>query len=377
LLSLEAEDFMGYKYFRVDFDDTNIISLKGYNSAGKTSVLRAFGVINFDKWANKQSRFIRYGQNMFRITENFSDGVKIVREKYISGKSAYFMYKDGVEVFSTIQNGVYTPVKGVPETIKRYLGLIEDSKLNLHFRRGRDDLLLIDTTGRENYEFLSTVLKAEELTNATAMLKTDRLSVKSDISQIEYEIEGYRNLVTKDRVVTLSLVECLEGMDQVLSNNEKKKEQLDRLIRGMEEYSQIRPSVRLNKISTAGVSMLQSIIKTMQDYNNIKTTTSLQKVNIDRLQMLNQVIKGIGEYNSRKPLPTLNSVDVTRVKRLQEIANLYQSLATIEQTIESNKNKVNEYMQQVNDIEKWLKEQGIQVFRCRKCGELQPISHAC
>lgn len=373
LLSLEAENFMGYEYFRIDFDDTNIISLKGYNSAGKTTVIRALGVINSDMWSMKQSKFIRYGQNMFRITENFSDGVKIIREKYASGKSAYIMYKDGKEIFSTIQNGVYTAFKGVPDTIKRYLNLIDDTKINLHLRRGRDDLLLVDTTGRDNYLFLSSALKAEEISTASAMLKSDRLNVKSDISAIQNEIEGYRNLVTKDKVITPNLVGYLEDVDSELDKNESKKQKLESIHSLIEEYTKIKPSIKLDKVNTSKLSQLMGIVKIVKGYNDIKVTTRLDLINRERLLGLRGIIKSFEDYGKHQTMPILDKVDLSRQSKLRNINKTLKELVEIESNVNKNKKKVDEYKTAINKIEKWLKQNNVQVFRCKNCGELQAV----
>src|SRR5690606_25390011 len=302
---------------------------------------------------------------IFRIRENFSDGVKITREKWASGKSAYIMTKDGKEIFSTIENGVYIPFKGVPEAIQRYLNLVDDSNINLHLRRGRDDLLLVDTTGRENYQFLSAALKAEEISNASAMLKTDRLAVKSDVSAIEYAIEGYRSLVSKDKVVTTSLVDYLEEVDKRLEKNEDKKRRLDALFGLIEDYRKIKPSVTLQGIETDKVRRLQNLFSTIEDYNKVNVTMNLDKVDSSRVVKLNKVLNNIQEYNKNKPLPTLNGVDLDRFNKLMAIGKTLEQLHATENKIQDNIDKIREHKAQVTQIEEWLQENKVQAIRCK------------
>lgn len=376
LVSIELVNFMGYSYTRIDFDETNIISLKGYNSAGKTTVIRALAVINSDAWAMKQSKFIKYGASKFEIIENFSDGVRIVKEKYISGKSSYTMYKDGEEIFSTIQNGVYTSVKGVPDYVARYLNLIDDTKLNLHIRRGRDDLLLVDTSGRENYEFLSSALKAEEVTTASGMLKTDRLEVKSEISAIEYEIDSYTSLVQKDKVVTVSLVEYLEEHDRILAESESKKLQLENMFKLIEDYGKIKPSIHLNKIGVSKVALLGSIFKKIEDYNNVRVSVPLNKTDHERVARLLTIFNGIEQSNKYQTTLALDKVNFEKLNDVTSILKNLEQLQNIEATVKKNKETLEEYNQAVVKMEQWLKENKVQTVRCRSCGELQPVGES-
>ena len=373
LVSLIIEDFMGYEYGEIHFDDSNIISLKGYNSNGKTTVLRSLGVLLSDSWAMRQSKFIRHNKNKFRITANFDDGVSIVREKFASGKSSYQMYQDGEEVFSTIQNGVYTSTKGVPEFVSRYLNLIDDTSINLHLRRGRDKLLLVDTTGRENYEFLSSALKAEEISTASAMLKSDRLQVKSDVSAIEYEIHSYKKQVQKDVVVTPRLVETLEEVDKKLDIDENKVARLESLFKGIEKYNQIKPNANLETVNVSKVKGLLSIFKMLESYNQIKVSANLESINTDKVRRLGSIFKKIEDYNRFQPTVSLEQVDFTKYNKLTSIWKTANQLSSIESKIQTTNNEIAEMQDQLNQMEKWVQEQNVQVYTCKNCGTLQVV----
>lgn len=373
LLRVEAEDFMGYKYFSFDFDETNIVSFKGYNSAGKTTILRALGVINSDMWAMKQTKFIRYGQRYFRISETFSDGVSIIKEKYATGKSSYTMFKDGEEIFSTIENGVYISVKGVPEFVKNYLNLVDSSNINLHLRRGRDKLLLVDTTGSENYEFLSEALKAQELSQANTMLKQDRLEIKSDVTSLEYKLDSYRDVVSKDNIVTIGVVNKLESADKELELNSTKKEMLDRLIESIEEYSQIRPSVALEPIKVDRVLALRGVVDTLNELQGMTTLPTLEGVETEKIRYLGAIIQGIDELNRIQPTTPLEAVSFEQVKDVIAIYNTLEELSEIDSKLDTNKKKVSEINNEINNIEKWLTENNVNTFRCKNCGELQAV----
>lgn len=373
LVSFEIEDFMGFEHGIVTFDDTGIISLKGYNSNGKTTIIRAIGVLNFGMWTTKQSKFIRYGMNRFRLSETFDDGVKIVYEKYAVGKSSYQMFKDGEEIFSTIQNGVYTSFKGVPDFIRKYLNFADDAKLNLHIRRGRDQLLLVDTTGRDNYDFLSVTLKAEEVGNASGMLKTDRLQLKSDIQYIEYQLETHRSLVTRDTLAVPVLVNHLEQVDKDLDLNESKKAKLDKLFQLVEKYNRLKPSLPLEQIGVLKVKKLQSVMALIEKYNNIQVTAKLDKLEADKLVRLRSILNKIERYNETKQMPTLQSIDFTKHNKLVSIMKQYNNLVKVDSQLEKRQTTINEMEQQVIQIENWLNKNKVQVIRCKNCNSLQAV----
>ncbi|PGF05322.1 hypothetical protein [Bacillus toyonensis] len=374
LVSVELIDFMGYEYGRFDFDETGIISLKGYNSSGKTTVLRALGIINFNMYQQKQAKLIRHGQNRFIIKESFSDGVVITREKYLNGKSAYHLHKDGELFFSTVIDGVYVQVNEVPEYIAKYLDLIDDAKLNLHFRRGRDKLLLIDTTGRENYEFLSNALKAEELTQASLRLKTDRMKVKQEVTALEHRIESHRELVTKDKLITPRLVDALETVDESLDVNIDKKAQLEDMGKVFEVLSELKPSIELKPIDTSKVTDLLAISKAIEDYNSVRVTVSLTKVNYDKVIELVQLVEAMETYNKIQLLPKLPTIDTSKVTDLEVLRRALKELKQIETVMTEEEAKKQEKMNMLEQVRNWLNEQNVQVYQCKDCGSVQPVS---
>ncbi|MEC2463568.1 hypothetical protein P9X10_01455 [Bacillus cereus] len=374
LLYVEVFDFMAYEYAMFEFDETGIISFKGYNSSGKTSLLRALGIINFNMYQTKQAKLIRYGQNKFTIKETFSDGVVITREKYLNGKSAYHVHKDGEKYFSTVIDGVFTSVNEVPEYVAKYLDLIDDSNLNLHFRRGRDKLLLIDTTGRENYEFLSTTLKAEELSEASIKLKTDRLKVKNEVSAIEYRIESHKELVSKDNIITMRLVDALELLDEELNTNIDKKSQLEDMREVLEVLSQLKPDIHLDRVETTKVRELLQIARGIEDFNKIKVSVNVEKVDYSKVMELINLVNTMVEYNNLVILPPLPSVDTTKIKELHAIYKAMNELTHIEKVIADTNKEVANKKQILANMKEWLNSQNVEFYQCKDCGSVQSIT---
>ena len=111
---------MSFKKAKVAFDETGIINIKGYNDSGKSAVLRGLVVCLMDMFRRNQAKFIRYGEEYFRIVVSFEDGVSILRDKYLNGQSLYEVYKNGECVFTTKQGNKLSKVDGVPKPIPDY-----------------------------------------------------------------------------------------------------------------------------------------------------------------------------------------------------------------------------------------------------------------
>ena len=50
ITTIELINFMVYKHAKISFDEKNIINLKGYNSPGKSSILRALSICFLDAY---------------------------------------------------------------------------------------------------------------------------------------------------------------------------------------------------------------------------------------------------------------------------------------------------------------------------------------
>ena len=166
LLSWEVFNFMSVEHAICEFDDSNIVNIKGYNDSGKSAMLRALDVLFSNMKPTKQIDFIQDGKEYFRIVANFSDGVSILRDKYINGQSLYEMWKDNNCIFSTKKGNALTKVTEVPQPIRDYLCIVSYEDIVLNSRSCFEKQLGVQTTGSENYKLFNTVLKSEEIAPA-------------------------------------------------------------------------------------------------------------------------------------------------------------------------------------------------------------------
>mgnify|MGYP003093532149 CR=1 FL=1 len=75
ITSVEIKNFMGYESGKIQFDESGVINIKGYNDSGKSAMLTACAVAMMDAYKQKQAKFIRFGEDYFGIVVSFDDGV--------------------------------------------------------------------------------------------------------------------------------------------------------------------------------------------------------------------------------------------------------------------------------------------------------------
>lgn len=210
LESWEVQNFASIEHGRCEFDESGIISIVGYNDSGKSNMVRALDVLMFNSHQKSQLLFIMDGKDYFRVTAKFSDGVIILRDKYINGQSLYEMYKDGECVYSSRVNGVLTKVDSVPDPISMYLGLSEE----LTIRTCYDKQFAVQTSGSENYRSMSTELRTEELVKAGELINADKNKLGTDIVSKRNFLLVHQEIVASGENFTEELIQFLEKGDK-------------------------------------------------------------------------------------------------------------------------------------------------------------------
>ena len=148
IVSLKIENFMSIKNGLIEFDESNIISLCGYNDSGKSAITRLMEVMLYNAYSTDQVKFITDGEDYWLGELTFSDGVVYTRRKYADGKSLWELTKGDKVLFSNkLPNGTYAAMGDTPEVIERYLGVIQDELTGeeLNVRRNTDKLFLTST----------------------------------------------------------------------------------------------------------------------------------------------------------------------------------------------------------------------------------------
>ena len=177
-----------------EFHPEGILNIKGFNDSGKSALLIATGVCLLNAYPRDQKSFIREGTDFFRVVCRFADGVSIIREKYADGRSLYEMVSESDGVLYTTRSGdMLTNVEGIPAPIEKYLGLFSDGSFYLNMRRRTDPMLLVNTSGSENFTMLNSVLKTAELSEAAKDASNQANVLANELSDKQVELSGVKN----------------------------------------------------------------------------------------------------------------------------------------------------------------------------------------
>lgn len=367
ITSVEVFNFMVFSHAMAYFDDDNIVNIKGYNSSGKSTLLRAVVVCLLNMYPKSQTKFIRHGEKYFRVTVNFSDGVSLTRDKYISGQSLYEMYKDGERVFTTKEGDRLTKVDEVPQIIQDYLGLCVVNTGCLNYQIRQDPLWLVDTTGSENYTAFNEILKSEELSRANSMLNSDKNKLNSDIVGIEASLQETKMALVDASAYTEGLLSRLNEHQKAYKELKARYELLTSIYQIVSDLGTIQILPTVDKIDGVRLDKIQGIDDILMQYGKLNVPPVIDKVSEKRLSDIDRVlglIKGIPENK----IPDVSLMDT---ERALSIAKLYQMMSDVRDCnsqIKACKTELGSVSTRLEGIVQKAKSKGIRFVQCDNCG---------
>ena len=370
LIKWEVFNFMSIEHGECEFDERNIVNLKGYNDSGKSAMLRALDVLMSNMSPQKQVEFIQDDKEYFRIIAYFDDGVSILRDKYINGQSLYEMYKDGSVVFSTKVGNALARVSEVPEPIRNYLGLIQYENTVLNSRSCFEKQIGVQTTGAENYKMFNTVLKSEEIASAGSMLNNDKNKLLADINALDAEINANKNLVLIGANLT-------EGMINYLKEHDSNADKADYQRTVVEGISQCNQQIRdliiypeLQRIDTTQLTTLSSIKDIKDNLDAIEISPLLSEIDTTQLNALIQIKALSDSLATFEDYPELRVLDTSRLDALETISRLMESIAECDVFIEDLDNELITVQQELDNLAKEMKALGVNMVKCPSCGKV-------
>lgn len=371
ITSVEVINFMSFKKAKVVFDETGIINLKGYNDSGKSAILRAIAVCLMDKYRSKHAKFIRHGEEYFRIVVSFDDGVSIIRDKYINGQSLYEVYKDGDCIFTTKQGNKLSKVDGVPKPIQDYLGLCVTDSTYLNYQTNEEKLPVVDTTGSENYQMFHEVLRMEEIYRANNMINTDKNELGAQIASIEVELQREEVLLERCGDVSEDFIREIEKLEDNAKATEKKKDSLIGISDAVARYDRIPVIPSIEKVSTDRLKSALAIGSIVSGIESVVSLPSIPKVSSERLSILEGIDNALNHLKGYVDIPEVPKVDSTllvRSGKLSNLANTFQG--TVKQAIQCRKvdEELSELKKTLNELVESARSQGIEFVKCDNCG---------
>lgn len=363
MVAIELLNFMSIESARLDFDDTGILNITGYNDSGKSAITRSLEVLFYDAYSGDQINFIKDDAEFFGVGVEFDDGVAINKYKYSNGKSVWEMLK-GEEVIFTNQlaDGV-AAMSTIPEPIANYLGVVKDEFTDeqLNVRRNTDKLFLINTTGGDNYKIINSILRCDILAESVKRMNEDRNKLQSEVSNKATSSKTLKGELDALVVLDDSLITSLQTKSENLRLNKQRGEYLI----GINNQKQILDDFVVYEelpIIDTSRSMLISQLQELKKATETPIYDELTILDVSRVQEL-EAIKQLRE-NLHTPIPPeLTFVGTERMKDIRAVGEAFNNLYTVTTNL-SNVEK--EYEAVHNQLHTLSKEYGFKI--CNNCG---------
>lgn len=364
IVSFKIENFMSIKNALLEFDDSNVISLCGYNDSGKSAITRLFEIMFYNEYSLDQVRFITDGEEYWLGALTFSDGVVYTRIKYSDGKSLWELKKGDKVLFTNrLPNDTLAAMSDIPEVITKYLGVIQEELTGeeLNVRRNTDKLFLINTSGGDNYKILNSVLRSDVLSNASKRLNDDKNKLNNEVSEkttiknvLEEQYSSY-DVPPKDEI------DELKSYITVLDDYKGRVLRTSSIMEECATLHSISLYDKLDTVDTVQLVDMQNILSLREDMN-VSIYDTVVGVDVERLAAL-QTILGLRKDLDVSTYDSLESVDTGRLKSLIDLGNLYNAYSVAQKSVDT----VSKQLQKVQKDLKTLSAQ-YNLKVCPNCG---------
>lgn len=326
--SIYIENFMSISSANIQFDDSNIISLCGYNDSGKSAVIRLIDIMFYNAYSTEQVHYIKDGADFFKCIISFKDGVEYERIKYATGSSVFVLRKDGKTLFDNRKGNQIINTDGVPKVIMDYLGVIRDefTKEELNVRRCTDRLFLIETTGGDNYKILNTILQSDRLAETSNSLNVDKNKLQQEIVVSYNRLSALRD--ERDRVV-VSSGDSIDTFEKDVTTLEAINERF-KLLNKINDYNTLITTVKIpDELSMIDVFRYMEIDRIKGYSEKAKIAISpeaptISDVIIDKYAKLSEMT----ETRKRTDVVIQSEVDIVDIDRYNSIVDLISKQST-------------------------------------------------
>lgn len=373
LLYWEVYNFMSLTHAKIEFDEQGIVNILGYNGSGKSSSLRALEVNMYNRYPQSQLSFIQSGKDYFRVMSVWSDGVVIIKDKYLNGQGLYEMWKGDKCLYSSKQNGVLTKIADVPACIQEYLNLVKLDDGYLNSRSCFEKQFLAQTTGSENYSSLNIILKSEELSMAGSLVNADRNKLASDISVADTELSVLRGQYKEGIEITEELIATLKSHDELLDLCEQQLSSVGSVVSASEKIAEIADIPQLYQVDTNQLALLDAILTDIEQLKSIKDIPALKTVSTEQLDLINTLVSSEKQLQGIPDLPVVRSVNSEELDALETVIRCIATFKDNEVEISNINTQLIKLDKESKDIEARIKDYGIKTVRCKNCGALVEV----
>ena len=326
LTVIKIRNFMSIEDATIEFDDSNIISLCGYNDSGKSAITRALECIFYNAYSNDHASFIKDGCDHWAIGLEFSDGVKINMFKHDNGKTVYEMWKDDTLVFSNKnEQGTIMAMADVPEQIQNYLGVIrvKDDSMNeqLNVRRNVDKLFLINTTGGENYKMLNTILRSDVLASASKKVTEDKNALNTNVQNLKTSCQTLKAEHLGIDVVDDDTLSALREDTKVFASKKERLASVEDVKAKLDKMSDLVVYDEVELIDASRMMDVMAILKLKEDCS-VPVYDEVNKVDVTRYTEICDIMEKKKAISEALP-PELSPISTERFEDLVKLCTYY------------------------------------------------------
>ena len=418
ITKLRVKNFRNIGDAEIDFTKSPIVTLVGENEAGKTSIIKAFSTCALHASPRDQKDFIRDNTSMFGVEITLQDGTQVVRIKENNGINMYRVIHPDGSVWDTDKI-----TDGLPAEVQKIIGLIDEpeTKEFLHVRTYEDKLLFVVTPSSTNYKVMYNALKVEQLTKAIKAGSSEVNSLKSDINKNEISINTLSSQLKQIKTYDLEpLIEIRNRMTSqisILEKLEKIKELVDRLNKSEEQLG-VLALIDIYKLDTLNEILISKLINAsrllnnksekINCYNRLNEVNNISEIDISTYTKLDSIKYKIKVLNNKTEeagslvhISVLSDISESLVMQIITANNMFNRLKTLEDKVGKldtsectevsqcqldavdKLNKIRTYINSVytksqeltainnyvEQVQNYLKQQGVAVETCPKCGE--------
>ena len=392
ITAIELYNFMTVKEGRLEFDDSNVLNLVGYNDSGKSSVTRALEVLLYDAYSNDQVNFIRDDEDMFGVGLEFDDGVAINKYKYATGQSEWEMLKDGKTLYTNRLESGIASISGVPEVIQNYLGVVKDDITGtyLNVRRNSDKAFLVQTTGGDNYKILNSILRADILANTVKKLNEDRNKLQVDINSNSITLNTLKGELESIRVLPDEFIGSLKTLTKVIRDNKSKVDALLNISDKEQAYNGVVVWDEVKPVDISNYMLLETVVEA---YNATLTVIpdELSTLDVDRLSILESIVEAkkgldivipdslpvvdtskydlissIMEYSTSLDTYIGEELDLIDIEKLNLIRNVGEAFNTLYHETNTLTSVETQHREVLSELKTLSVQHGFQI--CKSCG---------
>lgn len=326
LVAFEFLNFMSIGSARLEFDESGILNITGYNDSGKSALTRAIEVLFYNAYSTEQVNYIQDGCEFFGVGAEFDDGISINKYKYRDGKSVWEMLKDDEVIFTNrLADGV-AAMGDIPDVIAKYLMVVKDDYTDekLNVRRNTDRLFLINTTGGDNYKILNSVLRADVLAESIKRMNEDRNKLQSEVTSKVTSVKTLRNELENITVVDDETLQRISDGVEKLSDSKLRLEYLTAINNQKQIYDEIQLYDEIPLVDTSRLREIEQL-QSLKQATETVIYEECRLVDTSRLHELERIMELRKELDMVIP-PEVPLVDVERYGAMKNIGMLYNEL---------------------------------------------------